>query len=69
MSIAENDDGFASCEEDDGVDKTTGDPIHDHYLQLKKIQSKEERSKILVKKTFRVHFDWQVGSAQLDGNA
>lgn len=48
MNLAENDDGFASCEEDDGVDKSTGDPIHDYYLQIKKVQSKEDKSNICV---------------------
>ena len=45
MQMADNDDGFASCEEDDGTDHSTGDPIHDYYLPVKKIQSKEEKSK------------------------
>ena len=45
MQMAESDDGFASCEEDDGTDHSTGDPIHDHYLPVKKILSKEEKSK------------------------
>lgn len=58
LQLAEDDDGFASCGEDDDetVKKTnedfkedrTGDPIHDQYLFMKAITNKEERSKSIT---------------------
>jgi hypothetical protein len=48
-AVDEDDDGFASCDEEEkgGVkeEEKTGDPIHDFYLGLKHVKSKEDRSK------------------------
>lgn len=43
MIVAENDDGFASCEEEDLDSKRTGDPFIDFSLDLRKIKNKQER--------------------------
>ena len=50
MILAENDDGFASCEEEDMLDlekRRTGDPIQDFHLDLLKVKDKEAVSKFL----------------------
>ena len=50
MILAETDEGFASCEEDDSEalekNKRTGDPFLDFHLDLKKIKDEETRSNI-----------------------
>jgi hypothetical protein len=46
--LEEDDDGFASCgEEEKGgkEEEKTGDAIHDFYLGIKTVKNKEDRSK------------------------
>ena len=50
MILAENDDGFASCEEEDMEDlktKRTGDPLMDFNLDLKTVKEKEAIRKFI----------------------
>jgi hypothetical protein len=54
--IVEDDDGFASCDEDeekiirhrkkskDIVEEKTGDPIKDFYLSINDVKNKEDKS-------------------------
>jgi hypothetical protein len=67
--MAENDDGFASCDEDDDntENEPTGDPILDNYLTVKKIPNKEARSINTTShyKYCRVYYAWKVGSSRV----
>ena len=55
MEVAENDDGFASCDEEDenGVKrksskgrKKTGDPFKDYELELAEVENQEAIGKL-----------------------
>ena len=60
MIIAENDDGFASCEEEE-EEKRSGDPFLDFELDVRKIKEEEPKSKY-YRLIFRIHQNFKRGN-------
>ena len=60
MIVAENDDGFASCEEEE-EEKRSGDPFLDFELDVRKIKEEEPKSKYYIL-IFRIHQNFKRGN-------